>query len=37
MAIDEYLMKCATLEWISYGVEYMMNDSIKFKITVTVL
>ena len=36
-AIDEYLMKCATLERISYGVEYMINDSIKFKITVTVL
>ena len=35
--IDEYLMKCATLEREVPSLKYLMNDCLKFKISVTVL
>ena len=35
--IDEYLMKCSDLEMKGDGVQYMMNDSLKFRVHLTAL
>ena len=37
LAIDDYLMKYPDLEKLSDGVQYMMNDCLKFRVHITII